>query len=80
MSETKTLRVQLNYPADRVDNPVLYHLIKEYELIPDIRRGDYDTKTGGFLVVELRGDEERLEAALEWLELSEITVQRLGTA
>lgn len=78
MSETKTLRVQLNYPAERVDNPVLYHLIKEYGLVPDIRRAQYDTQTGGFLVVELSGEEESLEAALEWLELTEITVERLG--
>ena len=78
MSEQKTIRVQLNYPAERVDNPVLYHLIKEYGLVPDIRRAEYDTRTGGFLVVELSGDADNLDAALEWLELTDITVERLG--
>ena len=80
MSERKTVRVQLNYPAERVDNPVLYHLIKEYGLVPDIRRAHYDTQTGGFLVVELSGDADSLDDALEWLELTDITVERLGIA
>lgn len=78
MSDHIARRVQLNYPVERVDAPVLYHLIKEYHLIPDIRRADIDLQTGGYLVVELKGDPDDLEAALEWLELTEIAVEELG--
>jgi L-aspartate semialdehyde sulfurtransferase ferredoxin len=78
MSHLISRRVQLNYPAERVDAPVLYHLIKEYGLIPDIRRANIDLHSGGYLVVELKGDPDDLAAALEWLELTEIAVEELG--
>jgi hypothetical protein len=37
-----------------------------------------DLHSGGYLVVELKGDPDDLAAALEWLELTEIAVEELG--
>jgi hypothetical protein len=60
-AERETIRVQLSYPLERVKEPVLYHLVMDYGLIPNIRRANIDVHTGGFIVLELTGEREFLE-------------------
>ena len=75
MSEDKqTIRVQLNYPLERVKEPVLYHLVMDYNLIPNIRRANIDVHTGGFIVLELSGEKPDLDRGVKFLEGCGITV------
>jgi hypothetical protein len=73
----ETRRVQLNYPSDRVQEPVLYELINRFDLVPSIRRANFDT-TGGFIAVELRGEKDSLEDGLAWLDEAGIVVTEIG--
>lgn len=78
MAANETRRVQLTYPLEQVDKPILYHLVTDYGLVPDIRRAAIDPHSGGFIVLELTGDGHRLDRALEWLEDLGITVAPVG--
>ena len=78
MPDKITRRVQLNYPLDRVKEPVLYHLVMDYGLIPNIRRAQIDFHTGGFIVLELTGDEADLDRGIRFLEETGVTVSEVG--
>jgi ABC-type methionine transport system ATPase subunit len=76
--EKETIRVQLNYPLERVKEPILYHLVMDFGLIPNIRRANIDVHTGGFIFLELSGEKEALDRGLKWLEQIGITVSAIG--
>lgn len=75
---SETTRVQLDYPLERVKEPIIYHLVTEYRLIPNIRRANIDVHTGGMLVLELEGTHEDLEAGIDYLRGLGITVTPVG--
>jgi ABC-type methionine transport system ATPase subunit len=74
MAEIEHIRVQLDYPLERVKEPIIYHLVTDYRLIPNIRRGNIDVHTGGMLVLEIEGTREDLEAGIAFLRRLGITV------
>ena len=78
MPDKETLRVQLNYPLERVKEPVLYHLVMDYGLIPNIRRANIDSHTGGFIALELTGEKADLDRGIRFLEDLGITVTSVG--
>ncbi len=79
MSDTKQIRVQLDYPLEHVKEPVIYHLVTDYRLIPNIRRANIDAHTGGVLVLEIDGKERDLEDGMQFLRGLGITVTEIGT-
>ena len=78
MAEKQTKRVQLNYPLERVKEPVLYHLVMDYGLIPNIRRANIDSHSGGFIALELTGEQQDLDRGIRFLEETGITVTSVG--
>ena len=51
MSEIQSIRVQLDYPLEQVKEPIIYHLVTDYELVPNVRRANIDVHTGGMMVL-----------------------------
>jgi L-aspartate semialdehyde sulfurtransferase ferredoxin len=78
MAQTKTIRVQLDYPLDQVREPILYHLVKDYNLIPNIRRAQIDVRTGGMMILQLEGTPDDLEASMAFLRTMGISVMELN--
>ena len=78
MAERETIRVQLNYPIDRVSEPVLYRLVSEFGLVPNILRASIDVRTGGTIFLELSGARDALDSGLHWLADRSITVSAIG--
>jgi hypothetical protein len=60
-----------------VREPVIYHLIRDYHLIPNVRTANIDVHTGGVLVLDLSGEPEDLAAGLGWLQSLGIRVESL---
>jgi ABC-type methionine transport system ATPase subunit len=79
MSDTQSIRVQLDYPLEQVKEPIIYHLVTDYNLIPNIRRANIDSHIGGMLVLQLEGTRDNLDAGIEFLRRIGITVTEVGT-
>jgi hypothetical protein len=77
-SQQDMIRIQLNYPRSVVDQPILYRLVTEYGLVPNIRRANIDVRTGGYLFLELSGERTSLMRALTWLEAIDIAIDAIG--
>lgn len=63
----KTQRLELTFPEKMIKKPIIYQLVKEYNVIPNIRRANVDEKCG-WMVLELSGEDEELENALKHLQ------------
>jgi hypothetical protein len=72
-----TLRVKLTFPEDLVPKPVVAHLVRDFDVIPNIRRADI-IEHSGWIICELEGAADRLEAAITWLRSEGIGVDLLG--
>lgn len=64
---TPEKKYRIHYPIEQVGAPVLTHLVTDYDLSPNVLRADVNARDGGWLVLGLTGDEDRLGAALDWL-------------
>ena len=58
--------LRLNYPPALVNRPVVAALVSNFQLEVNILRAKV-TREDGWLIVELRGDPPRIQAAKEWL-------------
>jgi L-aspartate semialdehyde sulfurtransferase ferredoxin len=73
-------RLELVYPIEQVKQPIIYHLVSDYKLIPNIRRARIDAHTGGMMVLDVEGQEEDIARAVAYLSAMGITVTEVGSA
>jgi len=74
----KKVRVVLSFPPSRVEDPVIYHLIKDHGLTVNILRATIDPGKQGRMVVEMSGEEAEVSAGLNYLEGVEVKVEPLA--
>lgn len=60
-------QLQLTFPESQVTEPVIYQIIKQYDVVPSIRRANIANHVG-FLIIELTGEEESIKSAIVFLE------------
>ena len=66
-------RVVLHFPHVLVDQPIIYRLVKDYNLMFNILKASVTPKEEGLLVLELSGTEQDYEKAV--LYLTEVGVE-----
>lgn len=69
----KTQRLELTFPEKLIKKPVIYELIRNFNVIPNIRRANIDEQFG-WMVMELSGEEGDLEKAYAHLRQQGIEV------
>lgn len=57
--------LQLAFPETRVTEPVIYNMIKQFDVVPSIRRANI-TQHQGWMVIELSGDDAAMDAAIAY--------------
>lgn len=67
-------RVTLTFPRRYVQMPVTYRLAKDFNVAANIIRAQVAPNQIGKLVVELSGDIDALDAAIEWMRTQDINV------
>jgi L-aspartate semialdehyde sulfurtransferase ferredoxin len=61
-----TRRVKLIYPARLVEEPILYQITRQFDIVTSVRRASLE-EDGGVLELDLRGDDMIIDRALEWV-------------
>jgi len=67
-------RVTLSFPKRTVQMPVTYRLAKDFNVASNIIRAQVAPNQVGKLVIELQGDIDEIDAAIEWMRSQHITV------
>lgn len=67
-------RVTLTFPQRAIHMPVTYRLAKDFNVAARIIRAQVAPNQVGKLVLELSGDIDQLDAALDWMRSQDIVV------
>ena len=71
----KKTRSVLLFPPNTVEEPITYHLIKDYNLKVNILRASIDPGKQGRMVVELSGKKEQLSLGFDYLKQQGVKVE-----
>lgn len=74
----KTQRLELTFPEKLIKKPIIYELVRDNNVIPNIRRANVDEHFG-WMVLELSGEDEDLEQAFRHLQNLGIKVEFLDS-
>ncbi len=67
-------RYYLSYPRELIKQPLLYQLVKKFDLVFNIR-GASVSEEMGLAAVEFEGTADQIERALTWLRSAGVTVE-----
>jgi len=67
-------RVRLTFPPEKVTEPVIYNVGHRFQVVTNIRRASV-TKDAGWVVLEISGEEEEIERAVEYLQETGVRVE-----
>ena len=70
-------RVELTYPKHLLDQPLLYQLARQFELLTNILEAQV-TAEEGWLVLAVRGQREQVQQGLAWMAGQGVEVQVLS--
>jgi hypothetical protein len=59
-------RVRLTFPASLVQEPILYRLVKDFDILINIRRAEVKVDHG-WVALEMEADQETLDRGVAWL-------------
>jgi L-aspartate semialdehyde sulfurtransferase ferredoxin len=67
-------RYYLSYPRTLIREPILYHLVKKFDLVFNIR-GASVSEEMGLVALEFEGTQDQIERAIQWLRETGVTVE-----
>ena len=70
------LRLFVSFPETLVDKPMIYEMIKRYDVVPNIRRANVEAHSG-WVILELSGPHDACDQASAYLEGVGCTVNRM---
>ena len=67
-------RMVLRFPADSVNEPITYILIKEYDVMINILNADISHGREGNLLIEISGELKSVEGAMSYLKSKSVEI------
>jgi len=71
-------RIVLHFPNRLVDQPIVYKLVKDYNLKFNILKAYVTPQEEGLMVLELSGDEKDFNQGIEYLDSCGVRIQPLS--
>ncbi|MGH7388422.1 MAG: NIL domain-containing protein [Candidatus Rokuibacteriota bacterium] len=60
------MRLRLTFPPSLIQEPILYRLVKDFDIVINIRRADVKADYG-WVALEMEADEPVLQQGVAWL-------------
>lgn len=71
-------KVVLTFPKNLVRQPIIYHLVKDYNLIINILRAQIMPDEEGKMVIEIEGSKADIDRGLRFLKRQSLHMELLG--
>ena len=71
-------RVVLHFPSRMVDQPIIYRLVKDHDLVLNILKASVTPKEEGIMVLELSGGRADYDKGIRYLQEVGVKIQSLG--
>ena len=59
-------QIMFTFPKELIKEPIIYKLVKKFDIITNIRRADV-SENKGWVVLEMEGDEKAIEQGIAWV-------------
>jgi ABC-type methionine transport system ATPase subunit len=70
------IRLFVSFPEELVERPMIYELVKRFDVVPNIRRANVESHSG-WVILELSGAPDTRAAAIAYLEELGCSVNRM---
>lgn len=70
--------LHLVFPSHLIDEPILYRLVRDFDVVPNIKRANVDASFA-WAIVELTGEDDAVERATEWLRSQDIQITEIDS-
>ena len=71
-------KLVLHFPKEITDKPIVYKLIKDYNLVFNILRAQVSPEKEGMLVIEITGKQKDIDKGVKYLEKNKVKIQPLS--
>ncbi|MHC4431400.1 MAG: 4Fe-4S dicluster domain-containing protein [Planctomycetota bacterium] len=78
MSQTVTKKLMLFFPRCECEKPIIYHLVKDHNLIVNVYRAKVTPEEEGYLVLDVTGTEGDIEAGMDFVKTFNVTINYTG--
>ncbi len=75
---TVSKRIVLRFPKRMVDRPIIYRLVKDYDLEFNILKASITPEQEGLMVLELKGNQTEYDKGIEFLLKAGVKIQSLS--
>ena len=76
MTHRDALRLSVSFPEALVNRPLIYEIIKRFDVVVNIRRANVEDRSG-WIILELAADHDVCDDAIAYLEGLGCTVNRM---
>ena len=76
MNNEEHLRLFVSFPEELVERPMIYELVKRFDVVPNVRRANVESHSG-WVILELSGAPDARAAAIAYLEELGCSVNRM---
>jgi len=70
-------RLHLTFPAHLMSEPIVHRVGTDFGLVVNIRRANLEEDQGGWMILEVHGDDERIASAVAWLADQGLQIDRI---
>lgn len=78
MSPTVTKKLMLFFPKCECEKPIIYHLVKDHNLIVNVYRAKVTPEEEGYLVLDVTGTEDDIEKGMDFVRTFDVTINTTG--
>ncbi len=78
MSETATKKLMLSFPRWESEKPIIYHLVKDHNLVVNVYRSQITPEAEGHLVLDMTGTKEDIKRAMDFVRTFDVTINETG--
>jgi len=76
MTAAPAIRLFVSFPEELVNRPMIYEMVKGFDVVPNIRRANVESHSG-WVILELSGPAAARDAAIAYLEGLGCAVNRM---
>jgi ferredoxin len=78
MSDGVTKKLMLYFPKCECEKPIIYHLVKDYQLVVNVFRAKVTPQEEGYLVLDVTGTEQDIQRAMDYVSTFNVQVNATG--
>jgi ferredoxin len=78
MSPTVTKKLMLFFPKCECEKPIIYHLVKDHNLIVNVYRAKVTPEEEGYLVLDVTGTEDDIARGMDFVKTFNVSINYTG--